>query len=115
MSDFYDEVNQLINDIVGNKIKHQESAIRIKKMKEKYGDDVFPELFFEPEPKPWNRDYFTKLKKMSVTGACSEQFILHMSEVSDFVYKKTKKKLLSALIIGVVAILIIIWTILEKK
>lgn len=107
--DFYDEMNQLMNDILDNRIKSQETEIRIKRLKETYGDDVFPGFAFRPESKPWDKDYLAKLKMMSITGACSEQFIMHMSEVSDFVYeKKKKKKLLCGLLVGAATILIIV-------
>lgn len=109
LADFYDEINQLINDIVENKIKQQDTIIRIANLKEKYGNDIFPDLIFEPETKPWVKGYLTKLKKMSVTGAFSEQFIIHMSEVSDYVYKNKIKKLLSIFALGVVVVLIIIF------
>lgn len=109
MADVYDEMNQLINDILENKINSKETGIRIKMLKEKYGEDIFPGFAFHPESKPWDKDYLKKLKTMSITGACSEQFIIHMSEVSEFIYEKKKKKLLFGFITGVVVLLIMVF------
>lgn len=109
LADFYDEMNQLINDILENKINSKETGIRINRIKEKYGEEIFPGFSFYPESKPWDKDYLAKLKTMSITGACSEQFIIHMSEVSDFIYEKKKRKLLFGFIAGVVVLLIIVF------
>lgn len=115
MAGVYDGINQLVNDIVENKINQKETKIRIDDLKKKYGDDIFPDFLFEPEKKPWNKSYLTKLKKMNITGACSEDFILHMAEVSDFVHKKERQRRFLFVLGGVVILIVILYLLLAGK
>ena len=97
----YDEINLLVNDILDGSVSRDDVASRIKSLKELYGDDIFPDINFQKEPKPWNSAYFSKLKKMNITGACSEEFILHMAEVGEYIRMRKRK-----LIIGIIVILL---------
>ncbi len=100
----YDEINLLVNDILDGSVSRDDVASRIKSLKELYGDDIFPDINFQKEPKPWNSAYFSKLKKMNITGACSEEFILHMAEVGEYIRMRKRK-----LIIGIAIIVILLF------
>ena len=103
LPDFYDELNNLVKDITDCKITKVEARTRITELKNKYGDDAFPSIHFQVKPKPWNKKYLHKLKEMNITGACSEEFLLHMAEVSEAVAVKRKRFFLGV-IIGVIAL-----------
>lgn len=108
LSDFYDEVNILINDIIEQRITKNDASKRIRDLKTKYGNDIFPGIHFEKEAKPWNKDYLLKLKDKNITGACSEEFILHMAEVSEDIVLRKKRIIVSAVVSVIVVIFIIV-------
>ena len=91
LPDFYDEINDLVNDILEHKVKKEETRIRINKLKNQYGEDAFPGIHFNKSLEPWDAKYLQKLKEMNITGACSEEFLLHMAEVSEAVAARRKK------------------------
>ena len=107
MADYYDEINLLVNDIIERKVSKEVVAKRIDDLKREYGDDIFPSISFKKEPKPWNKKYLAKLKEMNITGACSEEFLLHMAEVSDEIASQNKR-LVVCTGISVIAVLIVI-------
>lgn len=108
MTDFYDEVNILINDIIEQRITRNDASKQIQALKTKYGNDIFPGIYFEKEAKPWNKAYLSRLKEKNITGACSEEFILHMAEVSDDIVLRKKRIVISVAISAVAAIIIIV-------
>lgn len=105
MNDFYDAVNALVNGILNYKVTRKEAAARINALKKEYGEDSFPEINFQKEPRPWNVEYFQKLKMMNITGACSEDFILHMAEVAEDIIWKRR---IAIIVIAVIAIVILV-------
>lgn len=107
MMDFYEEINTLVNEINKGKVNKQEANQRIKNLKETYGDDVFPSFEFEKKPKPWTKAYFYTLQKKNMTGACSEEFILHMAEVGDYLSLKRKKSIVGIAVMVILIILVI--------
>ncbi len=108
MSDFYDEINTLINGIASGQIKAKAAEQYIDRLKDQYGSDVFPSFDFKKQPKPWNKEYLCELQKKNVTGACSEEFILHMAEVSDYVFGRRKKSIIGAIATTVIIFLLIV-------
>lgn len=108
MPDFYDEINILLNDIIEKRITKNDVSRRIQALKTRYGDDIFPSIYIEKEAKPWNKAYLLKLKEKSITGACSEEFILHMAEVSDDIVLRKKRMVICAAALAVVAIVIVL-------
>jgi hypothetical protein len=109
MTDFFDEVNKMVNDIIDHKINKSEVSAKIFELKETYGEDAFPSIHFQRKEQPWDRKYLQKLKEMNITGACSEEFLLHMAEVSDCISSKKKKLYFAIASLIVVALIIIIW------
>lgn len=109
MMDFFDEINNLVGDIVNHNINVTQTQIRIDELKKKYGDNSFLSIYFEKKPLPWDEVYMRKLKEKNITGACSEEFLLHMAEVSDYIYQKKNKRKLIALVIGGIFLLVIIF------
>lgn len=103
MADFYNDVNLLVNKIMDGRVDKKRAGIIIDDIKRKYGDDAFPAFEFEKKQKPWDRDYLQQLETKNVTGACSEEFILHMAEVSDYIAAKKKKT-----IVGIVIVVLIV-------
>lgn len=108
MADFYDEVNVLVNDIAAGKTNEKEVRGTIDKIKAQFGSDAFPSFSFDKQPKPWDFEYLHELQRKNVTGACSEEFIIHMAEVGDYVFEKRRKKHKGAIIAIVIAIIMII-------
>ena len=108
MADFYDEVNILVNDIASGKTNVKEVRGSIDRIKTQFGSDVFPSFSFEKQPKPWNSEYLHELQRKNVTGACSEEFIIHMAEVSDYVFGKHRRNVIGAIVAIVIVIIMII-------
>ena len=113
MAEFYDEINILINGIVSGQINTKEAEQYIDRLKNQYGADAFPSFDFQKRSEPWDKVYFRELQKKSVTGACSEEFILHMAEVSEYVIKKRKKIIIGGIIAAIIILLIIAWAIVS--
>lgn len=108
MVDLYDEISVLISGIVSGQINVKEAEQYIDRLKNQYGTDAFPSFDFKKQPQPWNKDYLRELQKKNITGACSEEFILHMAEVSEYVFGKRKKNIIRCVITAVIIILMII-------
>lgn len=108
MPDLYDEVNTLINDILEQRTNRNDVSGRIQVLKTKYGNDIFPSIYFEKEAKPWNKSYLLKLKEKNITGACSEEFILHMAEVSDDIVLRKKRIVIGTVVSAVIVIVIVL-------
>ena len=103
-----------VQEIIEGKISFNDVKKRIQEYEEKYGADFFADYEIEKKDKPWNEEYFNELKKKSI-AMTSKQFILHLSEVSEYVHEhethqnNNKKK---AGIISVIASLIVLILIL---
>lgn len=108
MNEFLDEVDVLVNDIINHDVNLSETQARIDVLKNKYGEDSFPSINFEKKAQPWDEAYLKELKVKNVTGACSEEFLIHMAEVSDYLSAKKQKSTTIAIVTAIVAILIII-------
>lgn len=108
MNNYYDEINLLVNDITEGKVNRDAVENKIADLKGKYGDDIFPRIQFQKKSKPWDKEYFAKLKKMNITGACSEEFLIHMAEVSEYITSQKKKKAIGITIVGIVVLIIVI-------
>ena len=106
MADFYDEVNVLVNNIAIGKVGKKETEQIIGDLKKKYGNDIFPSFKFQKQPMPWTKEYLHLLQKKNITGACSEEFILHMAEVSEYIALKKKKKIIG-IVVGVIFIAVV--------
>lgn len=108
MNDFYDKVNQLINNISTGRMDVEEVKLQIEDLKRDYGANAFPSFDFVEKPKPWNMAYLHELQKKNVTGAGSEEFIVHMAEVSNYVYKKKKRVVFGLIVGGVIVIVLLV-------
>lgn len=108
MADFYDEINALINGITSGRINGKEAEQYIARLKDQYGSDAFPSFDFKKQPKPWNKEYLRELQKKNILGACSEEFILHMAEVNDYVLEKRKKSIIGSIAAAVLIFFFII-------
>lgn len=107
MADCYDEINLLVNDIIEGKVSKEIVASRIDMLKKSYGDDIFPSINFQKEQKPWNNAYFSKLKMMNITGAGSEEFLLHMAEVSEEITARKKRKIIAIVVVAIIVLFMI--------
>lgn len=103
-----DERIDLIEKILSNKISKKEVEVFIKEMENKYGEKAFTRFKFQKKEKPWNQDYYDKLKNLSMSGAGSKEFILHLVEVRDSINKFDKKKIIPVAIVAIVAVIIAI-------
>ena len=112
MNESYTEIYTLVNDIVDHKVNLEEAAERIEMLKSLYGDDIFPGYIFEKEPKPWRKSYLKELKEMHISGACSEEFILYMAEVSDDIYAQKMRMIIGVAVTAVIILLLVLLIIL---
>ena len=108
MNDFFDEINRLVGDIVNHNVDLVQTRVRIDALKKEYGGDLFSSINFEKKPLPWDESYLRELKEKNVTGACSEEFLLHMAEVSDYLSAKKSRISTIAIVVGVVIVMITI-------
>ena len=116
MSDFFDEINRLVGDI----IKHNVDSVQVQNcidgLKKEYGEDSFSSINFEKKSQPWDEPYLRELKEKNVTGACSEEFLLHMAEVSDYLSARKRRTLTKAIVsVGVIALIIVLIIVLKKE
>ncbi len=111
MADFYDEVNVLVNGIASGKIDREGAQKAITELKDRYGEDAFPSYIFEEQSRPWTKEYLDYLRKKNITGACSEEFILHMAEVNDYLKAKKKKILFIMIVLSMIILVGIIFLI----
>ena len=103
-----DERIDLIEKILSNKISQKEVENVIKEMEKKYGEKAFTRFTFQKKAKPWNQDYYDKLKNLSMSGAGSKEFILHLVEVRESINKFDKKKIIPVAIAAVIVVIIVI-------
>lgn len=108
MNNFMDEVNKLVNDIMNHDVDLRQVQNRITELKNEYGQDSFPSINFQKKPQPWDEAYLKKLKSKYITGACSEEFLLYMAEVGDYIVRKKRRKLCTVIGIASVMTLIIV-------
>ena len=109
MNDFFDEINVLVGDILKHKADSVEVKSRINELKKKYGEDAFTSINFEKKPQPWDESYLWELREKNVTGACSEEFLLHMAEVSDYlVVRKNRIRIIVAISVIILIVILII-------
>ena len=108
MSDFFDEINKLVGDIVNHNVDSDQVQARMDGLKKEYGENSFTSINFKKKPLPWDKAYLRELKEKNVTGACSEEFLLHMAEVSDYISAKKSRRSIMAIVAGVVIVLITI-------
>ncbi len=101
-----DERVNLISNIIHNKIKKKDVLKIIDEMKIKYGNKAFLVTYFDKKDKPWNADYYKKLKNLALCGASSEDFIVHLVSVRDNL--KIKKFITIALASAALIIALII-------
>lgn len=87
-NDYFEEIYLLVADILQKHIPIDDVKNRINVLSMKYGEGIFPEIIFAKRERPWNDEYLCELKRMNITGACSKDFLLHMAEVSRYLYEK---------------------------
>ena len=68
MSNFYNEINKLTEDIVKHRVNEIQVEERINRLKKRYGEDAFPSFNFEKNPQLWSKSYLLELKEKNVTG-----------------------------------------------
>ncbi|HAY04563.1 MAG TPA: hypothetical protein DCX57_09310 [Lachnospiraceae bacterium] len=115
MIDFFDEVNGLVGDILSHEVDCVKAKERISELKKKYGQDAFPSIYFKKKNKPWDKAYLRELKEKNTTGACSEEFLVHMAEVSDYLSKKKDRKFIIGIVAGATIVLLIILVIIFRR
>lgn len=54
---------------------------------EKQNPNFFVDYEIKKKEKPWDKEYFETLKKRAVAGTSSKQFILHSTDVIDYLLK----------------------------
>lgn len=108
-----DERIELIENICDNKISKRQVEAKIDEMERRYQEDAFTTFNFQKKEKPWDKEYYSELRKLFMSGASSKEFILHLIDVRDDINKSEKKKLISVVITIIIVILIIVFLISE--
>lgn len=103
-----DERVELIENILANRLTKRQVENAVKELENKYGEEAFTRFTFQKEEKPWDQEYYNKLKSLSMSGAGSKEFILHLTEVRDEANKFDAKKMVLAGIAVVAAIVAVI-------
>ena len=98
-----DDRVEIIDRILANEIKKSEVEAALVDLESEFGEEAYADDGFCPKEKPWNKDYYLELEKVSLTGVSSKRYILHLVEVRDYL----KAKLL-VIMGGVLAVVIAI-------
>lgn len=106
-TDSFTDINILIHKILEEHIPTDEVEEEISQLITRYGDNVFPDIIFSPRDKPWDADYLEELKLMNITGACSKEFLLHMTEVSNYIASQKSRKVMFAIISAMILLIVI--------
>ena len=102
-----DDRVEIIDKILTNQMKKKEVEASLDGLENKFGENAYVDDGFLPKEKPWNKAYYLKLEKISLTGVSSKKYILHLVEVRDYLRFR-----LMATIGGTVAGIIILGIIL---
>ena len=78
-----DDRVEIIDKILTNKLKKSEVKAALTDLEDKFGENAYVDDSFLPREKPWNKDYYSELEKISLTGVSSKKYILHLVEVRD--------------------------------
>lgn len=103
-----------VKEIANGKLSLKDVQQRIQEYEQKYGIDFFDDYDIEKKEKPWNKEYLKELEAKILSGIRSKQFILHLAEVSEYVYTNEKteinkhKTFLISTIIAVIVVVTII-------
>lgn len=100
---------EIIDKILANEMKKTEVESALVNLENEFGENAYVDDGFSPKEKPWSKDYYLELKKISLTGVSSKKYILHLVEVRDYLRFK-----LMATVGGIVACILIITGIIIK-
>ena len=81
-----DERVEIIDKILANELKKTEVEVALADLENKFGENAYVDDGFSPKEKPWNKEYYSELVKMSLTGVSSKKYILHLVEVRDYLH-----------------------------
>lgn len=79
-----DDRIEIIDKILANEIKKSEVEAALAKLENEFGEEAYIDDAFSPKDKPWNKEYYSELEKISLTGVSSKKYILHLVEVRDY-------------------------------
>lgn len=83
-----DDRVEIIDRILANEIKKSEVEAALADLEGEFGEEAYADDGFCPKEKPWNKDYYSELEKVSLTGVSSKKYILHLVEVRDYLRVK---------------------------
>ncbi|RRD95854.1 hypothetical protein EII17_01910 [Clostridiales bacterium COT073_COT-073] len=101
-----EERKALIKKVFEGSISLEEVKNEVKRLERQYGEDVFSPLSFIPQERPWTVEYLNQLENLSLAGAGSKEFILHIAEVKQELSKGRNKKSRNKNILMVATVLI---------
>lgn len=99
---------ELIRKIARNKITKEEVQSEINRLHEKYGEDAFTDQSLNKKKKPWNKGYYESLVNLGTAGMGSEEYVLHLVEVRDYLKRRKIYSTCAAILILVVAIILVL-------
>ena len=111
MSKQSDALYELKRKIIETNCSVAEIQKDISRLEREFGADIFLPLDFNKKSKPWNSAYFKELSDLSIAGASSKEFILHMAEVKEYLVKQKMKRIIliagtAVVIAGVVGVVL---------
>lgn len=98
-----DDRVEIIERILTNEMKKTEVKVALAKLENEFGEKAYVDDGFLPKAKPWNKEYYSELEKISLTGVSSKKYIIHLVEVRDYLRFR-----LMITIVGIVAAIMII-------
>lgn len=98
----------IIDRILANEIKKSEVEAALADLESEFGEEAYADDGFCPKEKPWNKNYYSELEKVSLTGVSSKKYILHLVEVRDYL----NAKLMAAIGGGLAVVIAIVGIIL---
>ena len=101
---------EIIDKILANKMKKTDVEAALVALENEFGENAYVDDAFSPKEKPWSKDYYLELKRISLSGVSSKRFILHLVEVRDYLHFKVMVTIGS--IISVLIIIVIISTLI---
>lgn len=102
VSDVIEKRTSLMIKIIDGKVDKSFVRKEIEKLENQYGENAFLPYIVKKKDKPWDEKYLKELEIQGMAGAASKEFILHLAEVSESVYRK--KRLKKAFLIGAAAL-----------
>ena len=104
----FEERQILIKKIFLGSISLRKVKKEVKRLERQYGEDAFIPLSFIPQGRPWTAEYLDRLENLSLSGAGSKEFILHIAEVKKEINGRSRKSKNKYILLLIATVLIFV-------